>query len=153
MDKIPAHPAPSFRLSPYACPLNSQILGSSRSPHISRAVSALAASPSPCQSKCEIHPLHHLTLLYTNTHFTFTNHMIDLSNTTKQQGVAGIGHVRWYTIFYLTNNALPLSISLFYYLLPLETKKANLSSLLVVSLFIPRSLSNNISQIQSSIKR
>lgn len=48
---------------------------------------------SPCQSECEIHPIYHLSVLHTNTHFTSTNHFMDLSNTTKYLGVAEMGHV------------------------------------------------------------
>lgn len=70
--------------------------------------------------------LYHFSLLHTNPCFHKPPH--GFANNTKYLGVAGMGHVRWYTIlFYLSNSTCSLSsISLsvyFYSLLPSETEK------------------------------
>lgn len=150
MDKSPhTLPRVSDYRSPHAFPLKSPRLGSSRCPHISGAVSALAASVWSMSIRRWNPSLHHFSLLHTNIHFTFTNHFMDLSNT-KYLGVAGMGHVRRCTIFCLTANLLsiPFPSLYFYSLLLLKQKGKSVIPApaqyitLGVSLLLQRSLSN-----------
>lgn len=121
MDKISPYTLPpgSDYLSSYASPLNSQRLGFSRCLHSLRTVSLSIrvwnSSHSPLFSLTHKHIL------------PYTNHFMDFSNNTKYLGVAGMGHGKWWTIFFhrTGSTCYPFSIPLtvyFYSPLPLEKK-------------------------------
>lgn len=94
---------------------------------------------SPCQ-RVKLSPFTTLFFIHTHTYVIFTNNFMGLSNNAKCLGGAGMGHVRQCIAFlHLTNSScsysfIPLSIY-FYFLLPSEEKKANLSTLLRHNMF------------------
>lgn len=82
VNKIPSLSPVSDYVSPHVFPLNSQRLEIFKIfLHFKTYQQLLSLSS---KSECEIYPLYHFVLLHRNTHFTSTNHLIDLSKPTAQ---------------------------------------------------------------------